>query len=216
MNHSILNQCMWFFLSVGSSQGPRGPKGEKGNPGPQGPTMVVTGDPGIPGTPGPRGLPGPPGQKGEPGNSIQGPQGFQGPPGPPGEPGRPGIGASVSRHGRNKCRHAMYTDNWADQCLTVVFCSQPEDMERLRNQVKQLSAIVTELDEKSELCHAYIVNKFSLILLKHFNDNWKCPKYTLNLAIKENEKNSKSPFCVFAAVPYIVNKQLVLCFVCSF
>lgn len=30
------------------------------------------------------------------------------------------------------------------------FCSQPEDLERLRNQVKQLSAIVTELDEKSE------------------------------------------------------------------
>ncbi|XP_020609187.1 putative cuticle collagen 155 [Orbicella faveolata] len=116
---------MFVFYSIGSSRGPRGPKGEKGNPGSPGPTMVVTGDPGLPGTPGFQGRPGPsgpPGQKGEPGRSIQGPQGSKGAPGPPGEPGRPGIGAS------------------------------PEDLERLRNQVKQLSAIVAELDEKISRC----------------------------------------------------------------
>ena len=113
--------------------------------------MVVTGDPGRPGTPGFQGRPGPsgpPGQKGEPGRSIQGPQGSKGAPGPPGEPGRPGIGASVSRYS---------LINIGTQCIqtTVMsifswFCSQPEDLEQLRNQVKQLSAIVTELDEKSE------------------------------------------------------------------
>lgn len=111
--------------------------------------MAVTGDPGIPGTRGLRGPAGPPGQKGEPGKSVQGPQGFQGPPGPPGEPGRPGIGASVSKHVHNKCRHAMHTEISADRCL-IMFCSQPEDLEQLRNQVKLLSAIVTELDKKSE------------------------------------------------------------------
>ena len=128
---------MFVFYSVGSSQGPRGPKGEKGNPGPPGPTMVVTGDPGLPGTPGFQGRPGPsgpPGQKGEPGN--------------PGKPGRPGIGVAVSKYSLNEigmqCMHTtvMSIFSW--------FCSQPEDLERLRNQVKQLSAIVAELDEKSK------------------------------------------------------------------
>lgn len=106
----------------GSSRGPRGPKGEKGNPGPPGPTMVVTGDPGLPGTPGFQGRPGQAGPPGQKGEPGRSIQGPQGEPGNPGEPGRPGIGAS------------------------------PEDLERLRNQVKELSAIVTELDEKISRC----------------------------------------------------------------
>ncbi|KAJ7369782.1 hypothetical protein OS493_036425 [Desmophyllum pertusum] len=106
----------------GSSQGPRGPKGLKGDPGPPGPTMVVSGDPGPPGSRGFSGPVGPPGQKGEPGKSILGPQGFQGSPGLPGEPGRPGIGAS------------------------------PEDVTLLREQMKQLSAIVSELEDKISRC----------------------------------------------------------------
>ena len=151
-----MNVCI---LSIGSPRGPRGPKGEKGNPGPPGPTMVVTGDPGLPGTPGFQGRPGPsgpPGQKGEPGRSIQGPQGGQGAPGPPGEPGRPGIGASVSEYTLNEYRHAMHTDD-SNEYFLLIF-SQPEDLERLRNQVKQLSAIVTELDEKSEWRHVLAVS----------------------------------------------------------
>lgn len=106
----------------GSSQGPQGPKGQKGDSGAPGPAMVVTGDPGPPGSPGLRGPSGPPGRKGEPGKSVQGPIGLRGPPGPSGEPGRPGIGTS------------------------------PEDLSVLREQIKQLSAIVKDLDEKISRC----------------------------------------------------------------
>ena len=136
------------FYSAGLSRGPRGPKGEKGNPGPPGPTMVVTGDPGPPGTPGFQGRPGPsgpPGQKGEPGRSTEGPQGE---PGNPGAPGRPGIGVAVSKYSFNEI--GMQCMHTAVMCIFSWFCSQPEDLERLRTQVKQLSAIVAELDEKSK------------------------------------------------------------------
>jgi len=84
--------------------------------------MVVTGDPGVPGPPGPRGPAGPPGEKGEPGNSIRGPQGPPGLPGPPGVPGRPGIGTS------------------------------PEDLTALKDEMKILSAIVMEMEEKISRC----------------------------------------------------------------
>lgn len=106
----------------GQSPDSRGQKGEKGEPGVPGTATVVTGHPGLPGTPGSPGPVGPPGLKGEPGESIQGPQGLPGRAGPKGEPGRPAIGAS------------------------------PEDITALKDQMRMLSAIVTELEEKISRC----------------------------------------------------------------
>ncbi|CAH3024276.1 unnamed protein product [Porites evermanni] len=124
--------------------GPPGRRGETGDPGPPGLNGVEgqsrgssvqkgeKGDPDEPGTttvvtgdPGPPGSPGPmgpPGLKGELGESIQGARGPPGLPGPAGEPGRPAIGAS------------------------------PADLTALKDQMKMLTAIVMELEEKISRC----------------------------------------------------------------
>ncbi|CAH3183309.1 unnamed protein product, partial [Porites evermanni] len=124
--------------------GPPGRRGETGDPGPPGSNGVEgqsrgssvqkgeKGDPGEPGTttvvtgdpglPGSPGPMGPPGLKGETGESTQGARGPPGLPGPAGEPGRPAIGAS------------------------------PEDLTVLKDQMKMLTAIVMELEEKVSRC----------------------------------------------------------------
>lgn len=87
------------------------------------------GEPGVPGTAtlvrGNPGLPGPPGPRGPagpPGNKGEPGPQIQGPPGPPGEPGRPGISFSI------------------------------EDFTTLKDQMKMLTAIVSELEEKVSRC----------------------------------------------------------------
>ncbi|CAH3171946.1 unnamed protein product, partial [Porites lobata] len=95
---------------------------QKGEKGDPGEPGTTTVVTGDPGLPGSPGPIGPPGLKGELGESIQGPRGPPGLPGPAGEPGRPAIGAS------------------------------PEDLTALKDQMKMLSAIVMELEEKISRC----------------------------------------------------------------
>lgn len=103
---------------------PRGPAGPPGPPGPPGP-RGRRGETGEPGRPGSRavGVTGDRGARGPPGlRGPVGPQGEKGEPGAPGKPGPPGISAS------------------------------PDDLTALRDQMRILSDLVREMEEKMSSC----------------------------------------------------------------